>query len=182
MMSCSSLIKNKINCYKFAVNLPRSPVRKSYLNPVHYISFKQPHVDAHFWGHFGVVRGEGFDHSPVRCTAADAAEVRADCGFWHVSADVGSGIAADADLGGVVIAPESGALGTECTVAVVHIIGLARHCDAHSTAMASSTVKGGRLGGVRHGIQFIRTPAQRQAALAISAPTITITVWVGIKP
>lgn len=88
-------------------------------------------------------RGEGFDHPPVRCAAAGAAEVRADGGFCHICPDVGAGVAADADLGRVVIAPESSVLGTERTVAVAYIIGRAGNSDAHRTAVASAVVRGG---------------------------------------
>lgn len=87
-----------------------------------------------------MAHGEGFDHSPMRGAAAFPAEVRADGGFGHVCADVGAGVAADADLGRVVIAPEPGVLGTERAVAVVHIIGLARDRDAHRAAVASAAM------------------------------------------
>ena len=90
-----------------------------------------------------MVRGEGFDHPPMRCAAARAAEVGAKGGFGHVSADIGLGVAGNVDLSGVVIAPESGVFGAECAVAVVHIIGLVRHCDVHSAAVASAAVRGG---------------------------------------
>jgi hypothetical protein len=147
---------------------PRPPIGKPHLDPFHCFSFEQPHVDAHSWGHFGVVGGEGFEHPPMRCAAAVSAEVGADGGFGYVSADIGLGVPADADLGRVVIAPESGVFGTECAVAVVHIIGLARHFDAHRAAVASPIVRGGQ-GKARHAALFIRMPAQRQAALPISA-------------
>lgn len=106
----------------------------------------------------------------MRCAAAGAAEVGANGRFGHVSTDIALGVAADADLGRVVIAPESGVFGTECAVAVVHIIGLARHGDAHRAAVASPIVRGDGLGRARHAVLFIRTLAQRQAALPISAP------------
>lgn len=87
-----------------------------------------------------MAHGEGFDHLPVRGAAAFPAEVGADGGFGHVCADVGAGVAGNVDLGGVVIAPESGVLGAERTVAVVHIIGLARDRDAHRAAVASAAM------------------------------------------
>ena len=87
--------------------------------------------------------GESVDHLPVCCATADAAEVRANGGFGHVSAGIGSGLAADADLSGVVIAPEASVFGAERAVAVIHIIGLAGHCDVHSAAVASAAVRGG---------------------------------------
>jgi hypothetical protein len=154
----------------FPTPSPSPPIRKSHLDPFHCLYLKQAHVDAHFWGHFGVVGGKDFEHPPMRCAAARAAEVGAKGRLGHVSTDIGLGVAADADLGRVVIAPESGVFGTECAVAVVQIVGLARHCDAHRATVASPIVRGDGLGSVRHAVLSIRTPAQRQAALLISAP------------
>lgn len=89
-----------------------------------------------------MVGGEDLQHRPVRGAAAHDAEVGANGGFWHVSADVSAGVAADADLGGVVIAPESGVLAAERTVTVIHIIGLTRDREVHSPAVAGTVVRG----------------------------------------
>jgi hypothetical protein len=104
----------------------------------------------------------------VRCTAADAAEVRANGGFGNVCAGVGSGFAADADLCGVIIAPEAGVLGTERAVAVVHIIGLAGHRDAHSAAVAGAAKPHHRSAQPRSrfGLVLSRDSAVNAAAVA----------------
>jgi hypothetical protein len=106
--------------------------------------------------------------------------VRADGGFGHVSADVGLCVAADADLGGVVIAPESGILGAECAVAVVHIIGLARHRDVHSAAVASAAVRGGEDGWIGHVRSLTSHPSNAKPLYRSVYPAIP--VWVGIEP
>ena len=102
--------------------------------------------------------GEGFEHPPMCSAATGAAEVGCQRGFEQVGAGVGSCLTADADLGGVVIAPDSGVLCAERAVAVVHIIGLARHCDVHSAAVASAA-----------------KPSHRSVYPVIP-------VWVGIEP
>ena len=82
--------------------------------------------------------GEGFEHPPVRCAAAGAAEVCRERGFGHVGAGIASGLAADANLGRIEITPESGMFCAERAIAVIHIIGLARDPELHRAAVASA--------------------------------------------
>jgi hypothetical protein len=87
--------------------------------------------------------GEGFEHPPMRC-------------------------AADADLCGVVIAPQSGVFCTERAVTVIHIIGLARDREAHSPAVAGAAKPHHRSAHPRSrfGLVLSRESAVNAAAVA----------------
>ena len=100
--------------------------------------------------------------------AAGAAEVGANGGFGHVSAGVGSRLAADADLCGVVIAPQASVFRAQRTVAVIHIIGLARDIDAHSPAVAGAAMRHHRSAHPRSraGLVLSRESAVNAAAVA----------------
>lgn len=104
----------------------------------------------------------------MSCAAAGAAEVGANGGFGHVRAGVGSRLAAEADLGGVVIAPEASVFCAECAVTVVHIIGLARDREPHGAAVAGALKRHHRSAHPRSrfGLVLSRESAVNAAAVA----------------
>lgn len=66
------------------------------------------------------------------------------------------------------------------TVAVVHIIGLAGHCDVHSAAVASAAVRGGEDGWIGH-VRSLTSHLSNTKPLYRSVYP-AIPVWVGIEP
>lgn len=96
---------------------------------------------------------------------AGVAKVKCDGGFGQVCADVGARLAADADLGGVIIAPKNSMFRTKRTVAVIQIIRLVRNGDVHGAAVAGTAVRRVGCGWTGHASNPISEPQRRQVVL-----------------